>query len=219
MRIAAIADIHGNLPAFEAVLEAMPPVDAIVCAGDIVGYYPWPSAVIELIRDRNIPTVQGNHDRAVASETGFRFNAMASAGVEYALDQLSESQRNWLATLPTTRSACDGKVVIAHGHPDDPDRYTYPEDFSADLLGDESLLVLGHTHVQGSVVLPDGMIVNPGSVGQPRDGRPGAAFSIVDLGRQTVSEQRVDYNIDRVVDAVASANLPPELGQRLKNGR
>lgn len=99
MRVAAISDLHGNKPAFEAVLEDMPAVDLVVCAGDVVGYNPWPRACIEGIRDRSIPTVQGNHDRAVAADTAFRFNRMAQAGVTYARDALEPDDLDWLASI------------------------------------------------------------------------------------------------------------------------
>ena len=219
MRIAALADIHSNLPALEAVFEAMPPVDTVLCVGDIVGYYPWPAEALEQIRDRNIPCVQGNHDRAVAQESSFRFNSMAKAGVDLALNQLSDEQRDWLAGLPQYRHVHDGRIAMVHGHPADPDRYTYPDAFHSDLLGEEELLLLGHTHIQHAAVVEGGIIVNPGSVGQPRDGDPRASFSVIDLESHTVDERRVDYNIERVIREVSAKGLPEELGTRLRMGQ
>jgi len=219
MQIGVISDIHGNKVALDAVLADMPPVDALVCAGDVVGYNPWHGACVEAVRERSIPTVMGNHDRAVAGGGQFAFNSMAGAGVEHARETLTDDQAAWLADLPTTRTEFDGRVRLAHGHPDDPDRYTYPREFSPRLLGDEQALVLGHTHVQGHERFEDGVVLNPGSVGQPRDGDPRAAYAVLDLDDLTVAEYRVTYDVGRVQDAVADSGLPARIGERLEEGR
>jgi putative phosphoesterase len=219
MRLGVISDLHGNRVALEAVLEDMPPVDDLVCAGDVVGYNPWPSACVTAMREREVPTVMGNHDRAVATGSAFRFNQMAAAGVEYAREQLSESELSWLTELPDERTVVDGRVKLVHGHPENPDRYTYPEEFGPQLLDGEDVLVMGHTHVQGHEVYDDGVVLNPGSVGQPRDGDPRAAYAVVDLDDLTVAERRVEYDVDSVVDAVREADLPDRIGTRLYDGR
>lgn len=218
MQIGLCSDVHGNLVALEAVLADLPDVDALVCAGDVVGYNPWPAECVERLRDLEVPTVMGNHDRAVARETTFRFNAMAAAGVELARERLTDDQREWLASLPDERLAFDGQVKIVHGHPADPDRYTYPRDFSPRLLEDESVLVLGHTHVQHVERYAEGIIVNPGSVGQPRDGDPRAAYAVLDLDALEVETRRVAYDVERVQQAVAEAGLPEKIGTRLARG-
>jgi diadenosine tetraphosphatase ApaH/serine/threonine PP2A family protein phosphatase len=161
----------------------------------------------------------GNHDRAVASETSFGFNSMAQAGVEYAREHLDGSALAWLAGLPDERTLLDGRVKVVHGHPADPDRYTYPADFAPGMLDGEELLVMGHTHVQHHAVFSEGMLVNPGSVGQPRDGDPDAAYAVVDLAERAVTEHRVSYDVDRVATAIEEAGLPRRLGQRLYEGR
>jgi putative phosphoesterase len=219
MRIGVCSDIHSNRVAFEAVLADVPDVDALVCAGDVVGYNPWPAETLELVREREIPTVMGNHDRAVAEDTTFRFNAMAKAGVEHASEQLSEEQRDWLAALPDDRLEFDDRVKIVHGHPDDPDHYTMPGEFSPALLGDEDALIMGHTHVQHHEVYDEGVVVNPGSVGQPRDDDPRAAYAVLDLNDLSVEERRVEYDIDAVQAAVEDAGLPSRIGSRLALGQ
>jgi diadenosine tetraphosphatase ApaH/serine/threonine PP2A family protein phosphatase len=127
----------------------------------------------------------------------------------------------WLRSLPPTRTAFEGRVRLVHGHPDDPDRYTYPDEFSEAMLDGEALLVTGHTHVQGHRTFESGVVMNPGSVGQPRDGDPGAAYAVVELGDSppTVEERRVRYDIESVVAAVESAGLPSRIGERLRDGR
>ncbi|ELZ95275.1 DNA repair protein [Haloferax mucosum ATCC BAA-1512] len=218
MRLGIISDVHGNLPALDTVLESMPPVDRLVCAGDVVGYNPWPEECVTTLANRNVPTVSGNHDRAVAAATGFRFNSMAAAGVDFAREALSSESLDWLDSLPETRTVADDRVRIVHGHPDDPDRYTYPDDFSPALLSGEDLLVLGHTHVQAYERYDEGIVLNPGSVGQPRDGDPRAAYSVVDLDSMTVEEHRVNYDIDRVAERVSEVGLPKRLASRLYEG-
>ena len=235
MRVCVLSDVHANRVALEAVFEDIEErsVDVLLCAGDVVGYNPWPAACVEAVREREIPTVMGNHDRAVASGTAFRFNDMARAGVEYAREQLNDDQLQWLSDLPTERHEVDGRVHVVHGHPDDPDRYTYPQEFSSDMVrGKADVLVLGHTHVQGHAVFEDGegggeseesggatIVMNPGSVGQPRDGDPRAAYAICDLDAMAVEERRVPYDVERVIDAVREADLPERIGTRLKQGR
>jgi putative phosphoesterase len=194
-------------------------VDGLVCAGDVVGYNPWPSDCVSAMRERAVPTVMGNHDRAVATGSAFRFNQMAAAGVEYARERLSEAQLSWLSDLPDERTVADGRVKLVHGHPENPDRYTYPEEFGPHLLGEEDVLVMGHTHVQGHELYGEGVVMNPGSVGQPRDGDPRAAYAVLDLDGPAVEERRVEYDIDAVMDAVRAADLPDRIGTRLYDGR
>ncbi|WP_181685936.1 metallophosphoesterase family protein [Halorhabdus salina] len=219
MKIAVISDIHSNKVALEAVAADLPDVDHIVSAGDVVGYGPWPAECLEWVREREIPTVQGNHDRAVATGEFPAFNDMAAAGVEYARDQLSIDQREWLAALPTERQLFDGRLKIVHGHPDNPDHYTYPEEFGPGLLGDEDVLILGHTHVQHGEHFGDGLVLNPGSVGQPRDSDPRGAYAVVDLDAMTYDLHRVEYDVGAVLKAVRDTPLPRRIGTRLSRGQ
>lgn len=231
MKVGVISDIHGNRVAFREVLADMPSVDRLVCAGDVVGYNPWHADCVDVVRGEaaalpegpwpagEVPTVMGNHDRAVAGETPFTFNGMAQAGVEHAKEQLDDDQLSWLADLPAELLVCDDRVKLVHGHPDDPDHYTYPDEFGPELLGEEELLVMGHTHHQHHEVYADGIVCNPGSVGQPRDGNYRAAYAIVDLDDRSVEEHRVPYDTSEVIEAVEEAGLPREIGFRLTQGR
>jgi len=227
MRVGLLSDIHGNRIALEAVFADLSDresdsdggVDLLACAGDVVGYNPWPADCVELLRERDVPTVMGNHDRAVVAETGFRFNKLAQAGVELAQTRLETPHREWLESLPDERLVADGAIKLVHGHPDDPDRYTYPEAFSPRLLGKEDVLVLGHTHVQHVERYAEGIVVNPGSVGQPRDGDPRAAYAVVDLETMSVDCRRVAYDIEAVQREIAEVGLPTRLGSRLARGQ
>ena len=235
MNVGVVSDIHGNLVALEAVLEDMPEVDRLVCAGDVVGYNPWHADCVAAVRgndvdglsdaaaamlpDDGVPTVMGNHDRAVAFDDARGFNGMAAAAVDHARETCSADQLEWLGDLPEQRVVCDGRLKLVHGHPEDPDRYTYPEEYEPGMLGEEDVLVTGHTHVQGHEIFDEGIVMNPGSVGQPRDGDPRAAYTVLDFDSQEIEAHRVEYDIDAVVDAVRDADLPLRIGTRLRSGR
>ena len=161
----------------------------------------------------------GNHDRMVVTARTFRGNAMAAAGIDLARQRLDDDQRAWLADLPDVCYLFEDRVKVVHGHPDDPDRYTYPATFGPDMLDDEDVLVVGHTHVQAHEVYDEGVVMNPGSVGQPRDGDPRAAYALVDLDDLTVEERRVEYDVAAVRAAVDEAGLPVRTGARLAEGR
>jgi putative phosphoesterase len=219
MKVGVLSDIHGNRVALDAVLADMPSVDALVCAGDVVGYNPWHADCVETVRERGVSTVSGNHDRAVADVGEFAFNSVAAAGVDHAREQLSAGQIEWLRSLPTERWLFEERLRLVHGHPADPDRYTYAGEFSGDLLDGADALVLGHTHAQEHREVEGGVVLNPGSVGQPRDGDPRAAYAVLDMETLTVDEHRVEYDIDAVMDAVEEAGLPHRIGKRLYGGR
>jgi putative phosphoesterase len=211
--VGLISDVHGNAVALDAVLKDMPAVDALVCAGDVVGYGPSPETCLDVLRERGVPTVEGNHDRAVV-----RGNAYDS-GDRYARETLSESALEWLATLPRERVLFDGRLKVVHDHPEERNRYTRPAAFDASLLGDEDVLVLGHTHVQYAEVYDDGIVVNPGSVGQPRDREPDAAYAVVDLAAGTVDLHRVEYDVEQVQERIADTPIAERNAQRLARGR
>lgn len=220
MEIGLISDVHGNLPALETVLSDMPAVDTIVCVGDVVGYNPWPAACVERVRDVASITVQGNHDRTVRTPEKYRANRMAHAGLEYALEELSEEQLAWLDGLPRKATVGDDRLLIVHDHPEVQDRYVMPHMFSSlwSHVDEYDGLALGHTHVQHTEVDGDRALVNPGSVGQPRDEDPRAAYAVLDTDTASVDLHRVEYDIDRVIEKVEAVGLPKEIGTRLLDG-
>jgi predicted phosphodiesterase len=223
MKIGLLSDIHANLPALEAVLEDLPPVNTVVCAGDVVGYNPWPSECVERIRSVASVTVQGNHDRVVETPDRYAHNEMAHAGLKHADAELSAPQREWLRTRPERTDIAGGAYRLVHSHPDPAERdsYVYPRDFAGlrPYLDDHDGLVLGHTHVQHGATVDGRVIVNPGSVGQPRDGDPDAAYAVVDTDRNDVDLRRTAYDVDRVRRKIDAEGLPPETAKRLSQGR
>ena len=222
MKVGLISDVHANLPALEAVLEDTPAVDRIVCAGDVIGYNPWPAECVERVREVAATTVRGNHDRTVETPNRYRANRMAEAGLEHAKASLSADQRAWLDGLPRAETFAGGRYLLVHSHPapEREDAYVYPEEFpNLDRhMGDYDGIVLGHTHVQGERSVAGGVVVNPGSVGQPRDGDPDAGYAVLDTQTDEVDLRRVAYDVDRVSEAVADAGLPERTAARLYKG-
>lgn len=222
MRVGLISDIHANLPALEAVLDDMPPVDDIICAGDIVGYNPWPRECLERVRAVSSLVVQGNHDRNVETPHRYEHNEMAHAGLKLAQQELSEAQREWLAKLPNQTEFAADTYRLVHSHPD-PTRlgsYVRPAQFPKmrPYLDAHAGIVLGHTHIQHKATIDDRLIVNPGSVGQPRDGDERAAYAVLNTAAAEVEFRRVGYDINRVISRVEECGLPIQTGTRLLDG-
>jgi len=226
MYVALIADIHSNLPALNAVLNDIPSeIDAIVCLGDIVGYSAWPSECVERVRDVCDIVVQGNHDRDVQKTDWEEYNRQARAGLKYAQSQLSSEQQSWLAQLPASTHVFDDQLFVVHSHPENVDRYVSKGMFPSvsTYMSDETqVLALGHTHKQAAVNMTKfnrhGWVVNPGSVGQPRDGNPMAAYAVVDLDGPLVEFHRTEYPIEEVKQAHETSGLPGKSATRLEKG-
>jgi putative phosphoesterase len=220
MRLGVISDVHANLVALERVLEAMPPVDRLVCAGDVVGYNPWPAECVDRVRETCEATVRGNHDRNVDTPERYRANHMAHAGLELANGRLDGGRREWVLSLPRKVDLADGRILMVHDHPEHVDQYVRPHQFAEirPYLDDYDACVLGHTHVQHEATVDGRLILNPGSVGQPRDGDPRAAFAVVDTDSMTADLHRVEYDVARAQEAIREAGLPGRTATRLERG-
>jgi len=223
MKIAVISDIHSNLPALKAVQKAVQThnPDKVICLGDVIGYNPWPSECVEIVRDWCDVTLQGNHDRDVANPSVYKQNNMAYEGLLWAEEELSDEQYTWVQNLPEKMQLeCgnDTTYKIVHSHPTETDKYVRPRDFARmrPLLTDgEKGCWLGHTHIQHKAMVDERLILNPGSVGQPRDKDNRAAFAIVDTDENDVELCRTKYNIDKVINRVTEVGLPKKTGTRL----
>lgn len=224
MKLALISDVHANVVALRAVLEDMDErsVDAVLCAGDVVGYYPCPVETVSLFRERRIISIQGNHDRAVLSAGDMHFNPAAASAVMWTARHIDQASREFLRGLPRSLHIERGemRVAIYHGAPFDDDHYVFEDEADKELLDMArcDLLVLGHTHVPFIRRYASGMIVNPGSVGQPRDGDPDASYAIFDTERRRAALLRVPYDLEEVVERTLSAGLPRALAERLRRG-
>ncbi len=229
MRLLVVSDIHSNLTALQRVLEDAGSFDAAICAGDIVGYGPDPAKCIETITEKGFKCVAGNHDVAVVTGDVLGFNPYAAEAVSINRRLIDDGSRTWLRHLTMIlKITVEGvRVVILHGSPRDPlNEYIFP--MEARLLAAEflrltgaDLLILGHTHVPYVQRSGLRLMVNPGSVGQPRDSDPKASYMIIDVedGRVEIDHRRVEYDIDEVASRIRRHGLPNVLAVRLYYGR
>lgn len=225
MLIGIIADVHSNAVALKAVLSALDSagIEKILHAGDIIGYNPYPDETIGLFKKNRIISIMGNHDRALVTGDVSGFNPHAAAALEWTRNVVSPDNAGYIAGLKNIDLiTVDAKrIVMVHGSPYDFDEYVYPENVSPDLLSaiNCDILVMGHTHIQFKKEFPGGVIVNPGSVGQPRDGNPDAAFAVLDAASGKIELKRASYDIEKVIEDMLAAHLPEKLAFRLRDGR
>ncbi len=240
MKYAVIADIHANLEALRVVLEDAKKQNCThyVCLGDVVGYNANPKECLDIIRDTGMPSVKGNHDEYCSSETNLEgFNPHAAEAIQWTRQQLTEEDRQWLKELKYIRLVASFQVV--HATLDGPQRWGYVFDRLAAAASftyqNTAVCFFGHTHVpvafiRDSVVrggtyskfkIEPGRkyFVNVGSVGQPRDGNPKAAYAIYDMDEGSVELRRLDYDISAAQAKIMAAGLPPRLAERLALGK
>ena len=249
MRILVLSDLHANATALDAALAAVKGRwERVVCLGDVVGYGPDPNEVTLKIRELGAQTIRGNHDKAAAGLMATDdFNPVAKAAVDWTRSQLSGDNMKWLTELPPGPLQTDG-IVLIHGAFQDEDEYVFTPAQALEGLLDSAARVtfFGHTHHQGGfsysntsnnleilnlrprlsepvaalrTKMDSRYLLNPGSVGQPRDGDPRAAFAIADLEQDVVEFWRVSYDISAVQARMRAARLPEALVQRLTLGR
>jgi predicted phosphodiesterase len=239
MRIAVISDVHSNLHALDAVLADAGSVDAIWHLGDIVGYGPEPDAVVDRLTTRGAIGVRGNHDAAACGGDEIDwFNTDARAAMEWTRRTISAATLAWLQALPQRREAED--FTLVHGSALDPTwEYVTTTGAARESLGAIATThgLNGHTHVpiafglagdrmatDAPAPMPgmdlDGrrLLLNPGSVGQPRDGDPRASYLVLDLEARRASWGRVAYDIDAVRSRMRALGLPGRLSERLRYG-
>jgi predicted phosphodiesterase len=238
VRVGLLSDVHANLEALEAVLAGLGRVDALWVTGDTVGYGPDPSEVLALLRARGALLVQGNHDRAIGTGEGLDwFNEQAARAAELHATWLSSEERDALAAMPRVVAA--DPFTLCHGSLRDP-MWEYVTRSGAaratiDLAGTAHACV-GHTHVpavfvsegdgarlvrpaHGDVVRLDGRcLVNPGSVGQPRDGDPRASYAVIDTLAHSATFYRASYPVAETQRRMRARGLPSMLAERLAYG-
>jgi predicted phosphodiesterase len=214
MELGVISDIHANLPAFEAVLDDMPEVDELVCLGDTVGYNSFPGECVDLVQEECDYVVQGNHDRVLENPEEYSSNPQAEAGLRYAEKELGDGQIEYLLERPE-QVEVDGFLMV-HSHPENLDEYVFPSDFPGlrPYLDDYKGVFLGHTHLQAVEKFDDGVVLNPGSVGQPRNGVE-ARYAIVDTESLEAELYSTSYSIQETVQGIRDAGLPEATAERL----
>lgn len=248
MRILIVSDVHSNLVALDTVVsdaESDEAIDAVWSLGDNVGYGPQPSEVLARLRELNTTVIAGNHDRAATGAIGVEdFNPVAAAAALWTRDRLTDDESSYLDTLPEVTNPQD-TFTIVHGslrYPIWEYLYSYESARGHLALQETPFSCVGHTHVPMLVVedenaahgcelyrlddgqtveLEDGatLVINPGSVGQPRDGDPRASYAIYDTDARTVTLHRVEYAIAETQKLMADAGLPQPLIERLSVGR
>jgi predicted phosphodiesterase len=247
MRYLILSDIHANVTALDAVLAATKGRwDKCACLGDIVGYGPDPNETIDRIRSLDCVTIRGNHDKAIAGITeGEDFNPIARTAVLWSREQLTSDNLEFLLRLRPGPEFVDGFCIV-HGSISDEDEYVFvPLQALEELrIAPTALTFFGHTHRQGGFMqrgsglgvinfdptpkhliwtlpIEEGAtyLLNPGSIGQPRDGDPRAAYAIADTEKKNVEYWRIPYDIAAVQTRMLNALLPEPLIKRLSVGR
>ncbi len=246
MRYLIVSDLHANWEALEAVLQrAEGQYDRALCCGDLVGYGADPNRVVDWVRANCAVVVRGNHDKACTGMDDLEwFNPVARAAAVWTLHSLTPDNVDYIRGLSQGPVTEDGFQVV-HGSPFDEDEYVLaPEEAGEAFKYLESpVAFFGHTHVQGGFIWnhsrvetipcawspedrqvmeidPDcAYLINPGSVGQPRDGSPRAAFALYDPEARAVTYCRVNYDVGRAQQKIREAGLPPILADRLTLGR
>ena len=247
MRYLVISDIHANLEAYEAVMAeaASLQYEKVLVLGDLVGYGADPNVICEKIRALGPEAlIRGNHDKVGSGiESPEGFNAVARNAIRWTFENLTNENRDWLAELPAGPRIVDDVIEICHGTPFDEDAYVFDDLDALRALhaARRPLCLFGHTHVQvGHFLTKDQFglctaeeqrpltipleetthyLVNPGSVGQPRDGDPRAGFGIVDTGTSEMTIYRIEYPIAKAQQRILEEGLPDVLAQRLALGR
>ncbi len=240
MRYGIFSDVHSNLEALEVVLKAIEEekVDQFLCAGDLVGYGAEPAACLTLLREKAVQSVCGNHDVAVTGRMDLDwFNEAARAAVEWTSKQISQTDRSYLNDLKLVWNNSD--LALVHGCLYEPEQFHYvitPADAQPSFhLQKTPVAFIGHTHTPG-IFIQEGMnlsfqrvpelhldsrcryLVNVGSVGQPRDGDPRAAWCLYDTQKQTLQIRRVSYPVEQAQAKIRKTGLPGFLADRLMVG-
>jgi predicted phosphodiesterase len=245
VRYLVLSDIHSNWEALQAVLEASQGLyDQVICLGDLVGYGADPNAVVAWVR-ANVPVViRGNHDKACSGLESLEwFNEIARAAAMWTLNQLNEENLHYLQRLPKGPVDVAGMTLV-HGSILDEDEYVVSPREAAQIFPylDGHLTLFGHTHIQGGfiqfqdklqVVRPmpnkgpqylelqpeEKYLLNPGSVGQPRDGDSRSGFVLYDPDERLIIFYRIEYDIETAQEKIRAAGLPEHLANRLAAGR
>jgi diadenosine tetraphosphatase ApaH/serine/threonine PP2A family protein phosphatase len=241
-----VSDLHANWEALEAVLDdAQGRYTRTICCGDVVGYGADPNRVVEWVRAHCAVTIRGNHDRACTGLEDLEwFNPIARAAAVWTLDNLTADNASFVRELDKGPLFLDG-IQVLHGSPCDEDEYLVDADEAAEAFGylESPLAFFGHTHLQGGfiwnharveTILPvslrsdrevldiesgTGYLINPGSVGQPRDGDPRASYVLYDSEAGLMTFRRTHYDVERAQNKIREAGLPPFLAERLAIGR
>lgn len=237
-QVTIFGDIHGNLPALEAVLADIEAreLSPLYCLGDLVGYGTFPNEVIETIRGRNIPTLMGNYDQGVGNSSddcGCAYTTkvaeeLGKRSIAWSNQKTTDENKLYLRQLTDQIPLeLDGlRVQLVHGSPRKINEYLFENRPDASLerlldMAQADVLVCGHTHIPYHRILPSGRhVVNAGSVGKPKDGNPQACYVVLEVNSRelTVSFRRVPYDVERTAQAIEASDMPDEYAEMLRTG-
>lgn len=216
MKVAVISDIHANAIAFNSVYKSEPfqSAEKVLVCGDLIGYYYWPEEVLNIIQsDKRFLCIGGNHEysfrNAISNEIcANAYRQRYGSGFDFCNKLLSKSQIKWLTELPSQLNVEIGGVdfCLAHGTPGDPSQYLYPDAAASKIQGsysDSKITCLGHTHYPFFHAFENKLLINPGSVGQPRDIGGLASYAILNTSNLCLQFFRVPFDIEPVMEAVA----------------
>jgi len=236
MRIATFSDVHSNAPALTNVLKDIEKqrVDKVYCLGDLVGYGPCPNTVIEILRNKEIPTIMGNYDDGIGYERGECGCAYTSPkeiengqkSVDWTTKATSERNKEFLRSLPDKISfeANGYKFLLVHGSPRRINEYLFEERREDSLRRilkplDIDFMICGHTHKPYHRVIDGVHVVNDGSTGKPKDGDVRACYAIVEFGDSIEVEfRRVEYPVENVASMILDVGLPSQFAEDLRTG-
>ncbi len=236
MKIAVIADIHGNLAGFSAVLEDMKKQkpDQVRCVGDLVGYGPFPNEVIERIRREQIATVQGNYDEGVGNDLmacGCDYKdekalELGSKSLFWTQDEVTKEHKKYLQSLPEKLSERFDrwKILFVHGSPRANNEYLFEDHEELPAIVKEigeDILVMGHTHLPYHKRVEGKHVINAGSAGKPKHGTPDVSYILIALDEKSVQAEirYVDYDAEKTASAIELSGLPVEFADMVRTGR
>jgi putative phosphoesterase len=223
LKYAFISDIHGNLEALDAVLGKIVGmgIKQVFCLGDIVGYGASPTDCIEVIRQKGIKCVMGNHEWAVLNRSTNGFNSIAGVSLWWTMDQMRGQDIEFLKSMDERHMlrVKNRRIVLAHGSPANPLwEYVYQENVNKKFISDNGAMAVGHTHIPFVQKIDGIVVINSGSVGQPRDRNADASFAVLDDEYFSAKIFRAEYDVKSAADRIRKAGLPDFLSQRLHLG-
>ncbi|WP_026477350.1 metallophosphoesterase family protein [Alkaliphilus transvaalensis] len=235
MKIAFITDIHSNIYALETVWKDLQErgLKEVYCLGDLVGYGPFPNEVIDFLKEKKVPTIQGNYDEKVGEGlfledshyTGTKVNKPSPQSLIWTQENTTNNNKKWLNDLPKEMIIeIEGKkLLLVHGSPRRNNEYLYEESHVleeiADLV-DVDILLCGHTHKPFHKVIKGLNIINVGSVGKPKTGNPKATYAILEIEANVIDLEiiEVNYDYEKMAKAIENSGLPNEFTEKIRKG-
>ncbi|TCO74359.1 metallophosphoesterase family protein [Marinisporobacter balticus] len=235
MKIAIITDIHSNIFALEAVLKDIEDkgIENIYCLGDLVGYGPFPNEVINRIREKHIPTVQGNYDQSVGEELfacgcDYKDDKAMEIGAKslyWSQENTTEENKKWLKELPEKIEFEDEgqKILLVHGSPRKNNEYLYEESKELEEISgmiNADIMVCGHTHKPFHKQVAGIHMINAGSAGKPKHGNPKATYMIIDVNANDIKTEivEVQYDYEKMAKAIEDSEIPSEFAEKIRKG-